>query len=236
MKSSLFVKATLTLGLPLLLLLGVSCEKPEPEPDAVPLPAELKAYVLFQPGTHWVYRDSATQQLDSVWVVSTERQEFRREVRGRTYPDSKHEDFRLRTRSSRGGPDQVYAVQRFCALPNWDDADRIGACWVVTRGPSLPNSTADVGGADVFPYAIPREQAPIGYLYSTMQAYLHARPLALDGRTYPDVLEVRLLADASEGGWPAYYAWAPNVGIVRQRVTVRGVPHTRTLLRSRIVQ
>jgi len=236
MKLSLFVKATLTLGLPLLLLLGVSCEKPLPEPDAVPLPADLKAYVLFQPGTHWVYQDSATRQLDSVWVVSTEMGEYRREVRGRSYPSQKREDFRLRTRSARGGPDQVYAVQRFCTLPSRDDSDGKWPCWAVTRGEALPNSTADVGGAQVFPYAIPRDRAPVGYLFGTMQAYWHSRPLALGDRTYPDVMEVRLLADASEGGWPAYYAWAPNVGIVRQRVTVRGVPHTRTLLRSRIVQ
>ena len=222
--------------LALLGLLTLSCEKPEPEPDAVPLPAELKAYVLFQPGTHWVYQDSATRQLDSVWVVSTEMREYRRGVRGRTYPDMKHEDFRLRTRSNRGGPDQVYAVQRFCALPIRDDGDARRPCWSVTRGESLPNSTADEGGADVFPYAIPRDRAPVGYLFGTLQAYWHSRPLVLADRTCPDVLEVRLLSDASEGGWPAYYAWAPNVGIVRQRVTVRGVPHTRTLLRSRIVQ
>ena len=50
------------LHLALLGLLTLSCEKPEPEPDAVPLSAELKAYALFQPGTHWVYQDSATRQ------------------------------------------------------------------------------------------------------------------------------------------------------------------------------
>ncbi|HEX8330730.1 MAG TPA: hypothetical protein VF629_24580 [Hymenobacter sp.] len=219
-------------------LLALSCEKPPPEPDAVPLPAELKSYVLFQPGTQWVYRDSATQQLDSVWVVSTEMSEVRLVLKGKSYPFLKHEDFRMRTRSSRGGPDLVYGVARYCSLPGGEDAGSKGPCWYVTRAQVLPNSTADEGGADVFPYLIPREQAG-GFLNvnnAVMYPYWHVRPLTVGGQAYPSVLEVRLTADASEGGWPAYYAWAPGVGIVRQRVRVRFVPYTRTLVRSRIVQ
>ena len=65
------------LALPLLLAGG--CHKPEPdEPEAVPLPAELKSYTLFEPGTYWIYQDSASQRLDSVWVVSIERSVFRK--------------------------------------------------------------------------------------------------------------------------------------------------------------
>lgn len=99
----------LALALALPLLLGASCHKPEPdEPAAVPLPAELKAYKLFQPGTYWVYQDSASHLLDSVWVVSTERSILRAGrggVGAPDYPYLKYEDFRLRTRSSQGGLD-----------------------------------------------------------------------------------------------------------------------------------
>ena len=237
MKLSLFVKATLTLGLPLLLLLGVSCEKPLPEPDAVPLPAELKAYVLFQPGTHWVYQDSATLQLDSVWVISTKLTEVRQGGPYSGAPVNKYEVFEMRTRSSRSGPDHVFGTYRLCGANIRDNGDENRPCWVVTRGESLPNSTADAGGAYVFPYVILRDQTRTDYLQGGMQPYWHARPLALGARTYPDVMEVSLpRGDASEDGWPARYYWAPNLGIVRQRVVVQGVPHTRTLLRSRIVQ
>ncbi|OGX84359.1 hypothetical protein BEN47_03075 [Hymenobacter lapidarius] len=235
MKLNLFSKALLALGLPL--LLGVSCEEPEPEPDAVPLPAELKAYVLFQPGTHWIYQDSATQQLDSVWVVSTKLTEVRQGGLYSGAPINKYEVFEMRTRSSQGGPDQVFGTHRLCGANISDDGDENWPCWVVTRGESLPNSTADVGGAYVFPYIIVRDRARTDFLAGGMQPYWHTRPLALGARTYPDVMEVSLpRGDASQGGWPAYYAWAPNVGIVRQRVVVQGVPHTRALLRSRIVQ
>ncbi|WP_310396411.1 hypothetical protein [Hymenobacter sp.] len=235
-RSTLF-RGALAPALALGLLLATSCEKPPPEPAAVPLPAELKAYVLFQPGTHWIYQDSASQQLDSVWVVSTEMTEFRLVEKRKSYLLSKHEDFRLRTRSSRGGPDQVYRVRQYCGFPGRGDGDDTYPCWAITRGQSLPASTADEGDTQVFPYTIPRDRARTDYLFGVMQPYWHSRPLAIGNTVYPDVMEVNIpIADASEGGWPAQYYWAPGLGIVRQRVRVNFLPHTRTLLRSRIVQ
>ncbi|HEX8506576.1 MAG TPA: hypothetical protein VF630_14520 [Hymenobacter sp.] len=232
MKHSTLRQWLLALALP---LLALSCEKPRPEPAAVPLPAELKAYVLFQPGTHWVYQDSATQQLDSVWVVSTEVSIRRRGIKGQSRPDLKYEDFHLRTRSSRGGPDLVYGVSRLCTLPSRDDGNDQYPCWVVTRGEFRPGSTADEGGAYVLPYTLPRNYARPDYVLG-LKPYWYTAPLTFGGQSYPDVLEVLNPTDASEGGWPARYYWAPGLGIVRQRVRVNFVPHTRTLVRSRIVQ
>ena len=226
------------LCLPLLGLL-LSCHKPEPEPDAVPLPAELKAYVMFKPGSYWIYQDSASRQRDSVWVVSADTSVVRQGWGGTPRPglSMKYVTFDLRTRSTRGGPDLVYSAKRNCGLPNRDNGTSEYPCWKVTRGLSLPTSTADVGGADVFPYAIPREQRRPGfYLFGSIQPYWHTRPVVVAGRSYPDVMEVQVLTDASEGGWPAHYYWAPGLGIVQQRVWVGRVPRTRTLVRSRIVQ
>lgn len=237
MKHSTLFGGLLALALGLPLLLGGGCKKPAPEPEAVPLPAELKAYVLFQPGTYWIYQDSASRRLDSVWVVSTETSVVRLGMRGSDYPFLKYEDFRLRTRSSEGGPDQVYGVRRLCGLPSRDDGDEKYPCWAVTRAQYLPSSTADVGGTEVFPYTIPRNRARTDYLFGVMKPYWHTAPLAIGNATYPDVMEVNIpLADASEGGWPTRYYWAPGQGIVRQRVKVRFVPFTRTLVRSHVVQ
>ncbi|WP_375418705.1 hypothetical protein [uncultured Hymenobacter sp.] len=218
------------------LLLSVGCEKPRPEPEAVPLPAELKSYTLFQPGTHWIYQDSASQQLDSVWVVSAEVSVLRVVPRGEEYPVIKHERLHLRTRSSQSGVDQVYTVNRNCGFPFREDVtEKAYPCWAIMRGQFLPNSTADEGSALVFPYTIPRDYARPDYLNGT-QPYWHSAPLTIGKDTYPDVIEVKILIDASEDGWPAHYYWAPGKGIVRQRVKVGGVPHTRTLVRSHIVQ
>jgi hypothetical protein len=207
-----------------------------PEPEAVPLPAELKAYTLFQPGTYWIYQDSASQQLDSVWVVSTERSVYRL-GKSQEYPSVKHEDFQLRTRSSRGGPDQLYSVYRSCGMPIQEDATDRSPCWSIRRGRYLPTSTADDGGTDVFPYLIARDKVMFVNGYdAVMYPYWHSQPRVIGGQSYEGVLEVNLTADASEGGWPSHYAWAPGQGIVRHRVRQAGRMQTWTLLRSHIVQ
>ncbi len=224
----------------LALLCATACQKPEPEPEAVPLPAGLKSYVFFYPGTYWVYQDSASLRLDSVWVVSTDTSVVRLVDKGQTYPVLKYQDFHTHTHSSWGGPDLIYSAKRYCGLNQQLDMSSLGPCWNITRALSLPGSTADAGGADVFPYAIPRDQPPSGYLFGTIQPYWHSQPISIAGRSYPDVLEVRVRTDASEGGEPTHYYWAPHRGIVQQRVWVYGVqqsvPHTRTLIRSHIVQ
>ena len=223
----------------LLLLLGGSCrEKRLPEPEAVPLPAELKSYTLFQPGTHWIYQDSASRQLDSVWVLSTEESILRAIEKRAKIPDKKHEYFRLRTRSSYSSIDQIYTVTRYCAIPfRGDVTESAYPCWAILRGQYLPNSTRDEGSAEIFPYLVARDKA--GFLNgdgAIMYYYWHTKPLLLAGQTYENVMEITLTADASENGWPAHYYWAPGLGIVRQRVKVQGVNHTRTLVRSRILQ
>lgn len=142
------------------------------------------------------------------------------------YLDQKHEDFRLRTRSSQGGPDQVYSVNYVCGMSQ-DDASNLGPCWYIQRTESQPNSTQEVGGGDIFPYRIARDQST--YFNGQGYAYWHSQPVTIGRRAYGDVLEVN-------STYIGHYDWAPGLGIVRQRVKVRFVPHTRTLLRSHIVQ
>ena len=229
------------LGVILPLCFATACGQSDPpEPEAVPLPTGLKSYVLFQPGSHWIYQDSASRQLDSVWVVSTDTSVVRKVDKGETFPSDKYQSFRMRVRSNQGGQDLVYSAARYCGFPYREDASNEYPCWNIMRGLSLPGSTADAGGADVFPYAIPRDQPPAGYLFGTIQPYWHSQPITIAGRSYPDVMEVRVRADGSEGGWATHYYWAPRLGIVQQRVWVRDaqgfVPRTRTLVRSHIVQ
>ena len=231
----------------LTLLLTTACPRrsPEPEPEAVPLPAELKSYVMFQPGTYWIYQDSASRRLDSVWVVSTDTSVYRRYDNEHDYVEIKYEKFTMRTRSNLGGPDLIYGVERYCGLPyrgNGADAGAMNPCWVVMRGRSLPGSTTGGGGGvDVFPYALPRDlYRPNFYVFGTIIPLWHSQPITIGGRSYPDVMEVWVKSDRSEGGWSTHYYWAAGLGIVRQRVyefsPTRYLTRTRTLVRSHIVQ
>lgn len=227
-----FSRFSLLSTLPLLLLLA--CYRREgPEPDAVPLPAELKAYTLFQPGTYWIYQDSASRRLDSVWVVSTDMSIYR-SGGGSDPVDMKHEDFRLRTRSTQGGADQIYSVRRVCDIGIPEDATNFGPCWFIQRGESLPNIPAEEGGVEVFPYRIERDKATL--IYAEIYTYWHSQPQTIGGQRYEGILEVKRPADAFEGYKPSQYYWAPGKGIVQQRVRVNNVQRTRTLVRSNIVQ
>ncbi|HEX8327400.1 MAG TPA: hypothetical protein VF629_07655 [Hymenobacter sp.] len=87
----------------------------------------------------------------------------------------------------------------------------------------------------MLPYILPRNYARPDYVLG-LKPYQYTALLNFGGPTYPDLLEVLNPADASEGGRPARYYWDPRVGIVRQRVRINFVPHTRTLLRARTAQ
>lgn len=120
-------------------------------------------------------------------------------------------------------------MNRYCPLPSRDDdAGNNFPCWYILRIESEPNSTQEVGGrGDVFPYRIARDQST--YLNGNGYAYWYSQPLALGGRVYADVMEVKLTHFG-------LYDWAPGLGLVRERVKVNFVPVTRTLVRSHIVQ
>jgi hypothetical protein len=218
------------------LFLLTACPKPEPEPEAIALPAELKAYTRFSVGTYWIYQDSASRQLDSVWVVSLTDDIKRRKDQGRVI--DKYEMFSMKTQSNQGGPQRVYGVSRRCSGTRPGDANDNDnfPCWIVKRGLFLPNSTADEGDTDVFPYRLDWTRPAHGSTLAVMTPRLHPGPYAVGTATYRDVVEVRVAQDASEYGWKSHYYWAPNVGIVRHRRWLGYDVSTWTLVRSRIVQ
>lgn len=57
-------------------LIGCSkCKKKQPEPEKVysfPIQPDLYSYAYFKAGTYWVYQDSVTNVLDSVYVTSSD--------------------------------------------------------------------------------------------------------------------------------------------------------------------
>jgi hypothetical protein len=214
-------------------LLATTCHKPQPEPEAVPLPAELKAYTRFRPGTYWIYQDSVTARLDSIWVVSLKDSVYREYDHIEYRVVMKHETFEMRTRSSESGAEDIYSVDRNCGLPIRDDGGEDGfPCWMIIRFRPEGNPADYDGNFHVFPYRIPRDQQIKGSIY----AYWHSQPIIRAGKEYADVMEVSIPYDQTAGSWKAYYGWAPHVGIIQRRGYYAGKPYSWTLLRSHIVQ
>ena len=61
----------LTIFLLSIVLLQSCCKKNEPAPDPYhnyKMPHEMLDYSYFKPGTYWVYQDSVSGAIDSVWV------------------------------------------------------------------------------------------------------------------------------------------------------------------------
>ncbi|MET4104848.1 hypothetical protein [Hymenobacter sp. UYP22] len=216
---------------------GAACQKPAPEPESVLLPAGLKAYTLFEPGTYWIYRDSVTRQLDSVWVVSTQK-DILRIGAGGTFDRValKYEAFTVRTSSTISGS-HYYTIHRECDLPYRESQSTKGPCWVLERGRYLPNSTADAGGELVFPYSIDKDKPTFLIAYTAvMYPYWYSQPTILNGATYAGLLQVKLTTDISEGGWPTHYYWVPGQGVVLRRINRNGQWRTWHLVRNHIVQ
>ena len=218
--------------------LAAACRRDPPEPAAIALPAELAAYAKFQPGTWWVYQDSATAVRDSVWVVEC-RSYVQRYGKAHEYPSDKFEQFEMRTASSREAGQIKYTVNHSCPMSDRTNGQINGQsrpCWDVKRGVYAPNGAGDAGYAFVFPYEALRGQDQTVYEFrGSSYIYWHTTPQAVGDTSYADVLQVRLAYDASEGRRVGY-EWARNVGIVRRRIEQPTGPQTWTLVRHHVVQ
>ncbi|GAA4392559.1 hypothetical protein GCM10023186_43220 [Hymenobacter koreensis] len=218
----------------------MQCGRENPEPALVPLPAGLKAYAHFLPGTHWVYRDSASGRLDSVWVVSART--YIDEDKERNRWISKTEQLVVRTASSRESAQRVYRSGNGCPTnPDSSSFNRtlndVRPCWWVERG-VVVSGDQDGASSLLLPYVLRVEQRElVGGDFAVISAYRHRAPQRLlGGRVFSQVVELSTAVDLSESGNPARYWWAKGLGIVQWRVHRPGGTQTRTLVRERIVQ
>ena len=53
----------------LILVFQTACNK-NTEPVHYTIPEDLKAFFLFQPGSYWIYQNSATNKVDCTWIVT----------------------------------------------------------------------------------------------------------------------------------------------------------------------
>ncbi|GAA4392550.1 hypothetical protein [Hymenobacter koreensis] len=216
----------------LLPLLAVQCHKDEPAPPTTFASPELRALARFRPGTYWVYRDSATAVLDSVWVTKLDSTltEINKVDRYRT------ELITTTVLSSQAATAFSYLITNSCG----GDTGNHPLCGAVVRSRVGSDPFGDAPRrADVLLHPLPAGQ-PVtqGLSGSILYLYRYPAPLTLGGRAYADVIRATNLYDESEGRATVTYYWAPGFGLVRQRLRrIPGGPHqTWTLVRQRIVQ
>jgi hypothetical protein len=67
--------------------LQYGCKKTEENVPYNPAPQEMKDYLWFDTGSYWVYEDSATNQLDSIVISSTQETTVEDRNNGKHYAD-----------------------------------------------------------------------------------------------------------------------------------------------------
>ncbi|GAA4392554.1 hypothetical protein [Hymenobacter koreensis] len=218
----------------LLPLLAVQCRQDEPDPPTTFASAELRALARFRPGTYWVYRDSATAALDSVWVTQLDSLITESKEQGQVL--YRTELITTTVVSSRAAATFSYLITNSCG----GDTDDHPLCGAVIRRRLGNDPFGDAPGrAEVLLHPLPVGQ-PVtqGLSGSILYLYRYPAPLTLGGRAYADVIRATNLYDESEGRATVTYYWAPGFGLVRQRLRrIPGGPYqTWTLVHQRIVQ
>ncbi|RTQ45875.1 hypothetical protein EJV47_23890 [Hymenobacter gummosus] len=219
--------------LALLPLLAVQCRKEE-EAAVTPLPAGLQAYAYFLPGTYWIYRDSASGQLDSVWVTSARTWVHSTKDRNRVY--GRNEELEVQMASSSSTAKITYTSQRTCiGIPDsstFSGSDNdIVPCWLIHQHRANDFATAS---AVVFAYAL-----RVGQPELNGAAYRYRLPQRLSGgRTFEQVVSVTTRDGdlATRAGFLTRYWWAKGLGVVQQRQYRSIGVQTWTLVREHILQ
>ncbi len=223
------MKITQTASCLLVALAGlVGCEKPERNVPIVPIPREVKTYTVFKPGTWWVYQDSSSNIIDSVWVEKSDSTTYI--LRNGNDVEDKNEQFVITKNSTLDTLHQTVAT----TTPVCASAIGTGpACWAVVYEQSVrpPHFTGE-SRAQLVQFR--------GGLVEGTSAFgtLIVRPQTIGSFSYSNV--VKVIGNAREFGLnrTATYEWAPGIGIVRRRVALPQGPGYRTwvLVRSQIVQ
>lgn len=198
------------------------------------LPVDFKALVCFDVGTYWVYQDSATQALDSVWVTKVDSS-ILTDKDGSTII-SYTELLRTHVLSSASAHGLTYAATSSC-FPNITNPE---GCALLMRTREVRGSAEGDPATTGFVLEYP---LPAGQLLTLKGAgtglylYRHAAPLAIGPHTYANVVQAIQPRDNSENGALVTYYWAPNHGLVRRRIRGLNRPvQAWTLLREHIVQ
>jgi len=195
-----------------LLTLSLSCCKRDDDAPSEPItllaPQEVKDYVLFQPGTYWVYENSITQELDSVYVYETLNEITRFEGDGQIV------DF------------EQIIVNTFSEFEQYNHKYKLDAPVLEAlqfynpRIKRVKTKPGDYVGETIVlfhPYNVGDKRYPLG-TNGYVELIDFKLSFELGGNIYQEVLIYKNVEDASEGYKNVNYYFAKHIGLIKREI------------------
>lgn len=196
-----------------LIVFTCSCKKDKSNADIVPcrIFQDLPAFSYFQRGTYWIYQDSATFELDSVFVVFDTNYVYHNNGWGRIKEDN-YQFYTISTRSSFDGDEYLYSID----YGFYGSNGQVGTWRKRIAGSSSGHSGTTFLMANIFennafisPYTSPGTVFYKG-LYDTLQ---------IIGLRFPQTVKFYDSENASEeNDSKTYFYISKNIGIVRKEI------------------
>ncbi|HZY40235.1 MAG TPA: hypothetical protein VFE53_26460 [Mucilaginibacter sp.] len=182
------------------------CKKDKAPIPYYPLPADGLAYIQFNPGKYFIYKDSAANKIDSVIVTESS----------------------LSGTSGVSGSLHDYTSQQY-TLVLTEAAPVSGLVWLSGTAPGNLPGAIDLAAPDghfIFQYFTINPAVPS--IIPTMPI----PSIVVEGKTYTNI--VLTLSAGPGGNSYFYYYWAKGLGLIKRIETKTGGPvtDTYTLLRN----
>jgi hypothetical protein len=230
------IKIYLSLTLLIIVFLGTKCRKDNTPPPTYYLPQEVKDYMYFQPGTYWVYKDSASGVLDSI-IVTEANSEMFTDMFDPPANKISHIEERFTIKTYSFLDDYEYDYIAFARGNNCST----DYCAYVRREKIIPNNT-DVPYTYALFYPFTIGYTPTAASPSVQSLSAKYDSLLVEGKYYKDVIEYYETKNSTETNQPTYFYIAKNYGVIRKKIWVYngslGFWEWRTweLLRSNIIK
>ena len=202
-----------------LLTLSLSCcRRDDDQPmqhHTLLLPQEVKDYLLFKPGTYWVYQNNKTQELDSVYVVSVDTAIYNT-IDEENNISLDYEYFHLRTYSNY----EQYYTNYFMWVPFATNAIKSTYRHTIKRDRTKPGDFV----GETFFFVSSNEIGNIGYQNGSggTLILLDKKDTLLNSNPFSDVYIYENNIDVSENHNHTKYYIAKNFGIIKKEFVNKG--------------
>jgi hypothetical protein len=192
----------------LFVLFGVfyyaACKKETKPPTIRLIPEEMKAYWDFKPGTYWIYQDSVTGAIDSVYVTEYYN-DTAQGILNYTQEPMTYEFLKYIAHSSLDGHDYGYWINTQAGLKNYPEFNSVFS----------GKSGVDAHTSFVYPLIVGNYLTQ-GYSGGVDTCVIHQLFVSFDG--YSDVVQIDNTLNSFEGyaNTKAYYA--KHIGLIRYEV------------------
>ena len=187
-----------------------SCDKEGGDPEPLPVidaPQALKDYIVFKPGTYWIYKDSTSGVVDSVFVTDFI------EGHDTLYPSHAasgiYEWFQVNTHSALDGYDYYYKF-------NADDIYHIAnTLYAVNREKLKPGDYVGTIYCFISPFTIGLTAYTV-YDVTTVSNYYSG--ITIGSHLFPEVVKIHETRNVTEEQQVTNFYFSKNIGIVRKEL------------------